>query len=162
MVPYWSTSGCPSNFPPLDFHSQGIQMQHSYYARRAPKCPIWNRMYFILLPSLYTALTYSASLFDTQRIWAILSKTLLYSTAPLYNISFNGSLLSHALPLQSLLWPTVWHSSVILGWESSISGETNKLYFHYLEFIRFAILLEDFMVPCSFHPVYSWLSPSLK
>ena len=29
---------------PLNFHSQRIPLNHSYYARIAPKCLIWNRM----------------------------------------------------------------------------------------------------------------------
>ena len=43
-VPYWPTSGCPANMPPLDFHSRGIPMYHSCYARKAPKYPILNKM----------------------------------------------------------------------------------------------------------------------
>ena len=49
MVPYWPTSGFQCNLPPLDFHSWGIPMYHSYYARKALKCPIWNIM--LNLPS---------------------------------------------------------------------------------------------------------------
>ena len=40
MDPYWPTSGFPCNLPPLDFHSRGILRYHSYYARKALKCPI--------------------------------------------------------------------------------------------------------------------------
>ena len=39
-VPYWPTSGLPSNLSPLDFHSRGIPVYHSYFARKAPKCSI--------------------------------------------------------------------------------------------------------------------------
>ena len=36
-VPYWPTSGFPSNLLPHDFQSRGIPEYHSYYARKAPK-----------------------------------------------------------------------------------------------------------------------------
>ena len=47
-VLYRPTSGFPSNLPPLDFHSRGIPVYHSYYERKALKCHIWNRMYSII------------------------------------------------------------------------------------------------------------------
>ena len=37
---YWPTSGFKCNLPPLDLHSRGIPRYHSYYARKAQKCPI--------------------------------------------------------------------------------------------------------------------------
>ena len=33
----------PSDLPTLDFHSRGVPVYHSYYARKATKLPIGNR-----------------------------------------------------------------------------------------------------------------------
>ena len=35
---------------PLDFHSRGILMYHSYYERKAPKCHVWKRMTYLVTP----------------------------------------------------------------------------------------------------------------
>ena len=39
-IPFRPTSGFPFNLTPLDSHSRGIPVYHSYYARKAPNCPI--------------------------------------------------------------------------------------------------------------------------
>ena len=44
MVPYGPTLGFPLNLLPLDFHSRGIMVYHSYYAGKATKLPISNKI----------------------------------------------------------------------------------------------------------------------
>ena len=43
-LPKVPTSRFPCNLPLLDFHRRGILRYHCYYARKAIKCPIWNRI----------------------------------------------------------------------------------------------------------------------
>ena len=43
-VPYCPTSGFQLNLVSLDFHSRGFLWYHGYYARKATKKHVWNRM----------------------------------------------------------------------------------------------------------------------
>ena len=47
----WSHFRFPHNLLPLDFKSWWILVCHGYYARKATKSPIWNRMYILIHPS---------------------------------------------------------------------------------------------------------------